>query len=228
MIDLPQDIAESLKKQSPNLFSELVEQNEYRLVEGDVKGRNILDVGANIGYFSIIAAHLGARMVLSFEPNRESFDKLVLNTKRFENIHPLRFALDSGVVSGCETVGSGTVCETRPSLSGTTPIISLLQAVALFPSSDSNMVLKMDVEGAEFNILYYAGGAVLRRFSTVFIEVHAHKRPEDLRALKRFFEFLGYKMVAEVPQCWWEYGPDGKVLSCTPLDVETLKYELQK
>jgi FkbM family methyltransferase len=234
MIDLPKDVAENLKTQNQVLFSELIEKNEYGIVEGDIKGRNILDVGANVGFFSIIAAHLGARMVVSIEPNRENFSKLVLNTKGFEQIHPLRFALGSGVVSACETTGSDVICETHLNPLGTTPVISLAQAASLFPLSDDNLTLKIDAEGAEFDTIYYAGGLSLRRFSTVFIEVHLREKVKKLnfhltgaQTLNDFMEFIGFKKVLSHTMCWWEYKEDGTIASCTPC-LEVAKYELQK
>jgi len=51
-----------------NLFKEIIHQ-----------GDNFVDIGANIGYFSLLAKSLGADLVYSFEPEEKNFDYLQKN-----------------------------------------------------------------------------------------------------------------------------------------------------
>jgi FkbM family methyltransferase len=45
-----------------------------------IKGHTFVDVGANVGYFSVLASELGAK-VLAFEPSKENRELLEQNTK---------------------------------------------------------------------------------------------------------------------------------------------------
>ncbi len=60
-------------------------------------GDNFIDVGANFGYFSLIAAHcVGSEgRVLAFEPSMQTFKILEHNTKNLKNIKLYNVALGS-------------------------------------------------------------------------------------------------------------------------------------
>ena len=46
------------------------------------RGAVIVDVGANIGAFSVYAARSGAKRVIAYEPSREAFETLKRNVER--------------------------------------------------------------------------------------------------------------------------------------------------
>jgi FkbM family methyltransferase len=62
-------------------------------------GDNVVDVGANIGYFSLLAAKLVGNKgrVYSFEPNKDNIDQLYKNSElnNFYNIKPYMVALSN-------------------------------------------------------------------------------------------------------------------------------------
>ena len=100
------------------------------------------------------------------------------------------------VVPACETVGSGGICETRLTPTGSIPVISLAQASALFPADDDAMVLKMDVEGAEFDIVTKADPALLKSIAVFSIEFHefgGHKASELVDVFSRAGHSVSYK-----------------------------------
>jgi len=211
------------KTQNINLYTEIIEKNEYKVEQSEIEGHNVLDIGANIGFFSLLALSFGAKQIISIEPNRESFLKLCENTQHFPQIHPLQFAVHNGLSKTCETSGTVLTCEVKPSLNGTIPVITLAQAMILFPSDDNNLVLKMDIEGAEFDVLYYAGGSIIKRFKTIYMEIH-DKNQEKIIALKNFINFFGYETI-HTQVSVWNTCIDGKVISSTPLGQEVIKFE---
>ena len=56
----------------------------------------VVDVGANVGYFSVaLALRKDVDAVLAFEPNPACFEVLELNAKRYAKVQPHRIALQS-------------------------------------------------------------------------------------------------------------------------------------
>jgi FkbM family methyltransferase len=206
-----EDVLSALKAQDEKIFKAIVEGNEYGVSKENVGGRRVLDAGANIGIFSVLAASLGAKTVLAIEPNRDSFLRLSENCRRIPSIHPLNFAVHNGLVDACDTVGEGDSCRIEPSPTGNVPAITLCQAVSLFPRNDNNLVLKMDIEGSEFEVLYHAGGLLIRRFQTICIEIHS-KDKENAKNLRMFMRLVGYEESFAKALWWFEKSGEGVYL----------------
>jgi FkbM family methyltransferase len=62
--------------------SRLREGKELRIISGFIKNGGIfLDIGANVGYYSLMAAKLGATKIISVEPNPIVLDRFKTNIK---------------------------------------------------------------------------------------------------------------------------------------------------
>jgi len=61
------------------LVNEIVNLNAYNLLPENVKGNVVMDIGANLGVFSILAAKMGAKNVYAFEPVRSTYMTLRKN-----------------------------------------------------------------------------------------------------------------------------------------------------
>lgn len=62
-------------------------------------GSSVIDVGANIGVFSLFAAHEGARVIHAYEPNGHSFACLVENIRENKldaRVYPHHMAMSGG------------------------------------------------------------------------------------------------------------------------------------
>ncbi len=121
------------------------------------KGMTVIDVGANFGYYSRLAAKRVGKTgrIYAFEADAENFAYLVKNTKKFPNITPLNMAVTdhTGTVEFFHLTGSSSsgVHSTLPAegaerreVAG----ISLDDFVAQERIARVDM-LKIDVEGAE-------------------------------------------------------------------------------
>ena len=75
------------------LWRAVHEKNEYGLV--DVAGKTIVDIGANIGAFTCLAAEMGANQVICIEPFSSNCEVLRHNTSLFDNIVVLERAIYS-------------------------------------------------------------------------------------------------------------------------------------
>ena len=170
-------------------------------------GEVFIDVGANVGLYTLKAARLvGARgMVVAIEPGQISADRLEQNLalNDFANVRIVRAALaekigtaalyhvalgDDPQAFSLLTDGSTTEAETV----ATTTLDTVVEALDL-PRVDC---LKIDVEGAEPLVL--AGGrATLERWHpTVIFEVNAPlslKSSSGREAAWRLLETFGYR-----------------------------------
>lgn len=73
-------------------FYEIFIREDYKNIEsGDV----VVDVGANIGFFTLYAAKMGAKKIYSIEPIQETFDNLKHNTQILNNVSIFNFGLGS-------------------------------------------------------------------------------------------------------------------------------------
>ena len=166
----------------------LLLHGQYEPYESDlfrsaiVPGTTVIDVGANIGYYSLLAARLvGADgRVVSFEPHPEIFGLLTANRDRngAENVIPLNLALsdrtgatrlylspvDHGKhslsasnASGAQRPRLGQDTGTRTTAMSVWVPVMRLDDVLSEAGLPSVSVMKIDVEGAEQLVL---GGAV--------------------------------------------------------------------
>lgn len=132
---------------------------------------SVIDIGANIGWFSILARHYYREAVIHcYEPNPGLHDLTRANTS------PLGITLFPEGVMG--TSGRASMNAERDSLegsvaisdSGQIPITSIAEAIARIGGSVD--LLKMDCEGGEWSIL--EDRASLAKVRHLALEYHLH------------------------------------------------------
>jgi FkbM family methyltransferase len=165
-------------------FNALIIKNKYRVNKEDICNYSVLDIGANVGLFSVLSAEYGAKKIISIEPDINNYNELIKNIIRYKNIIPINLAVfsESNMDLYLEYNGVGT----RVSLEPNNRLVKSISLSDLlnFLDIEDEVILKMDCEGAEYNILYSASKDDIRRFKIIFIEVHGHpmtdKNPESL------------------------------------------------
>ncbi len=171
------------------------EPEQTRLFEAHVApGATVLDVGAHVGYYTLLSAVLAgpSGQVFAFEPNpaNAAFLRRHVAINRLGNVRVEQAAVsdregtarfDFGSGSGTGHLAEGGAIEVR-----TVTVDGVCVAHGLTPSA-----VKMDVEGAELAAL---GGALetLRRARPVlFLSTHG---PEVHRASLDLLRGLGYAL----------------------------------
>jgi FkbM family methyltransferase len=164
-------------------------------------GMTFYDVGANIGFFSLMAARLVGPngRVVSFEADPEIFARLRENLARnqFTNAHVEQKAVWSEAASvSFERVDP----ETSPdrghghvSPNGSAPGTITVEAVSLDQYTDFHPApdfLKCDVEGAEVEVFQGATKSLSRKRPICLVEMHSL---ENHRALLDQFASHGYR-----------------------------------
>jgi len=164
-------------------------------------GMTVLDVGANIGYFSVLAAGLVGKsgQVHSFEPAPTCFTQLSRNLAAFPWAHVYPAAVGDAPGTACfhfsdkaNETGWGSLLsgEDAPARETTVPVVRLddwarEQAVRRVD------FIKMDIEGGEFRALQGAAELLSRYRPLLVAELNSvclardNRKPDDVLAQLR-------------------------------------------
>lgn len=171
-----------------------------RLVEDLKTARSFADVGANLGYYSCLAAHfMGAGgQAHAFEMDRDNFRLLEGNVAL--NPSDVRVELTNAAVSDAP----GTVTYRRPpdfnhpalSLYNPWPmegevdvVVPALTLDAYFEGRSLPDLMKVDVEGAELHVLRGAS-TVLPSVKRLYLEVHPQNLSLAGQSTREVFDVL--------------------------------------
>ena len=184
-------IALRAAQQDATIFRRIFAQDEYQLrgwekhLHGDV-----VDLGANVGMFACRIAQHAAR-VICYEPMPENFARLQENTASYRQVTCVRAAVSGSagsmrIYSPIDTGCSGgfsqyPVADLHQALAFEDVPATTLAAVFADYAITRCALLKMDVEGGEYDILYATPADVLGRIERIAGEYH-NVRPDDPRA----------------------------------------------
>jgi FkbM family methyltransferase len=152
-------------------------------------GDAVIDCGANIGIFSLLAAQkVGPDgLVISVEPEPANFGMLLRNIglNGFRNVTPVRAALHHTPGLTLAVHGGGVGAKVRPKGDRRVETVSLPSLLS--PTSTRRTFIKMDIEGAEREVFEDPGiGKVLQETTAIAIELHELRStvtiPDSLRA----------------------------------------------
>jgi FkbM family methyltransferase len=163
-------------------------------------GGVVVDAGGHVGLFSLlVSAHAGR--VLTLEAHPANFALLTENVARNEarNVEPRHRALwrENGhvqLVEGAET-SSGSIVGGR----GTTFEVEAETLDFIVAASGPVDLLKLDIEGAEFDVLEHASDATLRQISAVVAELHLEGQVERLAPTVERLRRSGFTVVVRRP-----------------------------
>ena len=165
-------------------------------------GMIFYDIGANIGFFTMIAARLveGEGKVFAFEPEVEAVCRLKENAARngLTNISVVDAAVWSrtGCVSfhRCDPRSSTDRGLGRVVVSGTRENTILVPSVALDDFVATALApdfIKCDVEGAEVEVFRGASNLLTQHKPIVVCEIHSS---DQIPMLQELFETFGYRV----------------------------------
>ncbi len=143
------------------------------------KGSVVVDIGANIGVFSLYAAYCGAKKIYAYEPNKEAYEILqrnILNNGLEDTIISHRcavFSADNQIVK----IPVGSSPYNKVLTKDDTEQFELVNTITLKTILSDNAIdivdlLKIDCEGAEYEIFFSSSSAILSRINEVRMEYH--------------------------------------------------------
>ena len=170
--------------------------NKYTINETDI----IVDAGANIGEFTLLAASQAKKgMVYAIEPNKEANELLLANiaSNNLTNVKTFDVALDSkdGIRNFYISHGTNSnfFYKTRDDKN------ILVKTITLKHFIENNAIkkidlLKMDIEGAEFDVLMNTSKEELRKIYKIILEFHNISDGKNDKKLKYFLEKNGFQV----------------------------------
>ena len=211
-----------LKSVNPGVFQEVITNNGYALERGCFRNSAVVDVGAHIGTFTYMAHTLGeAQFVLGIEPNKRNFGVLrdtfcdipsiqVRHAAMSYDTHPVSISDEDNVSS----IGTGSVVDA----------ITLQQAVALCSWHKlARAVLKMDIEGYEYDVLWSASRQDIQFFNSIYLETHVDATHNA--AMNLYLQRMGFNLTRQYQMFKWDVLPDGTQVNWQPLNAWVSKFD---
>lgn len=180
------------------VFNGIFARDEYRLnATAPGSWDTVLDVGANIGIFSVRVAPL-ARRVLSFEPMPQNFKYLQRNVERFRHVVPVPKAVSGkpGMLDlyvSDNTGGHSVIAESRVGEAKIQVEAVTIQQIFAEHSIERCNLLKMDIEGAEYESLSAIPAELWPKIDRIHLEYHQGPAGWDGEKLAVFLRERGYR-----------------------------------
>jgi FkbM family methyltransferase len=176
----------------------------YNVKESD---RRIIDAGANIGLFTLYASRQAKEaMIVGVEPFPETFERLsrLIRDNHLENrVKTLRCALGSSegvrmmLKAGPAPSARKQVFHVRPGQAGfEIPTTTLSQIVRKVDAEID--LLKMDIEGGEYEVILNTPHDDLRRIRRILLEYHGDVKPYTTEALFEHLSQAGFRFQSRV------------------------------
>lgn len=166
---MDQKLIEFFSQIDPNNWDSITAKNCYGVHPPDFQDAYVLDIGANIGIFSHLALSLGAKWVFSVEPSLSVLPLLVSHASHKMTVMNVAVSGKSG--TGHITTGDAIDSSFLNTQGHEVPVVTLESIMGLVPKGAKVMV-KMDIEGSEYDALYGTSRDVLDRISTLCVEFH--------------------------------------------------------
>jgi FkbM family methyltransferase len=176
--------------QEQGMFVSIHVLDEYGVRGLDLRGGVVLDIGAHVGTFALLAKDRGAASVHCYEPSPKSFMALQANTARIGGIRVHQQAIGGKHGRGrLDAMSESTSDKVHSDTAGEVTIIPLDDAIRLAVADSPNgrlRLLKLDCEGGEWSSM--PESRLLQLVDAVAGEYHLGAlfgdwTPEKLRSL---------------------------------------------
>jgi FkbM family methyltransferase len=187
---------------------DVTREGEYFKHFGIMPGDIVVDIGANIGSFSVYAAWLEpSARVLAVEPLGSNYALLKRNGEHngLKNLETFKCAVmgKAGEITiyhgSADAEGSSSVVKSGvvdESLAEKVPCISFSELLDKVPRVD---FLKVDCEGAEFDFIPDAPSAALKKVRKIAMEWHDVRKDFTHKDLVRKLESEGFRVTVDPP-----------------------------
>lgn len=166
--------------QDGDVIVEVWDDRTYRWRPEDMAGRAVLDLGANIGAFSLWAVACGAGRVRAVEPDPANVERLRRHLEingAAERVEVVAAAAAGRTWRKPERTNltqrpSGAGSWTAPDATPGSIEVPACSLDALLSDMGDSVLVKCDIEGAEFDLIRWAQADTLRRIDRLAMEFH--------------------------------------------------------
>ena len=161
------------------VVDEVWRDDQYGITRAAVAGKVVVDVGANIGAFTVLAAELGAAQVHAYEPEPSNHRLLLANTLNLPAVVPFDAALGDrdGFINLAPGPG-GTHGGGSHVTDGDGTRVRMFDVADAFDMLGPIGLLKLDCEGGEYAIVArLADTGLLARVESIVGEWHGPVMP---------------------------------------------------
>jgi FkbM family methyltransferase len=172
-----------------NFFLDSYEQEGLKIKEEDT----VLDIGAHVGYFTIYASKKANKgKVFAFEPSKESYKILEENIKlnKLKNVQTENYGVlnKSGIsvlyVDKENQIGNTMFEDKKGSIKENVNVISIRDIIEK-KNIEKIDFLKLDCEGAEYEIILNLPKEILNKIKIISMEVHKIEKL-DITDIEKF------------------------------------------
>jgi len=185
-----------------SVFHEIFTERDYQHIESEIKNAKnvIIDIGAHIGLFALYLNALNPNVkIVSFEPEERNYNLLKRNIKenRATNITVKNLAVSSE--EGQKILYISADSHNHSLKKESINIISEKKTISisaenLFGKFEKIDLVKMDCEGAEFEILASMSRESFARINCFAIEYHEYVYGDNSNDLRNILERNGFKV----------------------------------
>ncbi len=194
------------------IFKEIFMSDVYdvdELIKGLSPDSVLLDIGANVGFFSALIVSKGpVKKIYAFEPipvNIDTLKQIVADNKLLQE----KIDLQGKAVTGKPMDGITLYLDSEKELTQNASVFSgfekshankiivestTLSQIIIQNNLEQIDFMKMDCEGSEFDILYNTDPEHIRRIKKMMIEVHdVDEEKNNITYFNNYLQSLGYR-----------------------------------
>jgi len=173
------------------LLKYLGHEKQVREAIEKINGEVFIDIGANVGFYSILFSK-NFRKVYAIEPETHNYTHLIRNTRDIKNIKCIKIAISdfNGELPFylTEYCGSHSLLKTNEAIKEIKVKSMTLEKFFNVEGIKCADLIKVDVEGAEFEVLKGAL-KVMNKIKRWVIELHDRNRKLELENLLRKYGY---------------------------------------
>lgn len=204
---IPRDRSQRVGAVDQSIINEVIDHDAYEFFNWKPTRvpKFIVDIGAQIGSFSILAAmRFPSATILSYEFNIDNYEHASKNCKNIDNIHIYNRAVIGGRKpvaafihptnsGGHKPIFEGAECYISEETFSTNNKIDYsynIETINPFEIIENNNIdfidfLKMDCEGSEYQIIKFMNEKqLLGRIGSLAMELHGHEKENFINILK--------------------------------------------
>lgn len=154
----------------------------------ELKNSTFLDIGANIGNHSLFFQSYFKKIV-SFEPQKQTFKVLSINTEKYDNIHAKNFGLDLENKKVKFYIPFDNNGMASPKIKSINTYEEDVELRKIYNNDYKNVgFIKIDVEGNELNVLISLNEIINQTLPVISFELN-----QNVSSRKKILDFLNSK-----------------------------------